>query len=221
MFLPFFLSFFVRSFSISCDPKYQEIKNPSPLPDPRAPESFTVQFFISSSTSSSLFKNEENLEPIVLYVNRSWSPLGVDRFYSLIQDNYYNCAAFFRVVPNFVVQFGIAGEPSETLKWDTNILDDPVLISNLKGTVSYATAGPNTRTTQIFINYVDNSHLDASGFSPFAFVQSGMETAEAITNPTPGNSNGINQALYTKGGNEWLFSKYPMTNYITTTVLIV
>lgn len=199
--------------SQNCIPNYNNINNPSPLPDNISPDSFIVEIYTNV--------NDYTTIPITLYVNRTWSPLGVDRFYSLINDNYYNCAAFFRVVPDFVVQFGIAAEPSETSKWDTTIPDDPVLVSNLKGTVSFATAGPNTRTTQLFINYVDNSHLDASGFSPFAYVISGMETALAITNPTPGNSNGINQALYSNKGNEWLYSKYPMTNLITSTVLKV
>jgi peptidyl-prolyl cis-trans isomerase A (cyclophilin A) len=196
-----------------CEPSYNSIPNPSPQPDPISPDSYTVQFFTDVENYSS--------EPIVFFVNRSWAPLGADRFYSLIQDNYYSCAAFFRVVPDFVVQYGIAAIPDETSKWDTIIPDDPVVLSNLKGTVSFATAGPDTRTTQIFINYVDNSHLDASGFAPFAVVQSGMETALSITNPTPGNSNGINQQLYTTKGNEWLLEKYPMTNLVTSTVLKV
>jgi peptidyl-prolyl cis-trans isomerase A (cyclophilin A) len=205
-------SYFAVASALTCAPSYGEVANPSPQPDPIAPETFTVQFLTDVDNGTA--------EPIVLFVNRSWAPLGADRFYSLIQDRYYDCAAFFRVVPDFVVQFGIAAIPEETAKWDTTIPDDPVLVSNLKGTVSFATAGPDTRTTQLFINYVDNSQLDASGFAPFALVQSGMETALAITNPTPGNSNGINQLLYTKKGNEWLLEEYPMTNLITSSALL-
>ena len=78
--------------------------------------------------------------------------LGADRFYQLVMDNYYNCATFFRVVPNFVVQFGIASQPDETTKWNVDIPDDPVKQSNLEGYLTFATAGANTRTTQIFIN---------------------------------------------------------------------
>ena len=91
-----------------------------------------------------------------------------------------------------MVQFGIASQPSETKKWNTAIPDDPVLKSNIPGTVTFATAGPDTRTAQIFINTVDNSRLDADGFSPFAEVISGMDAVLAIYNPTPDSSNGIN-----------------------------
>ena len=102
---------------------------------------------------------------MVLEVNRSWAPIGADRFYALVGDRYYDDAAFFRVVPSFVVQ-GIAALPEETKKWDEPIQDDPVLVSN-PGTVTYAaTSQPNSRTTQIFINYVDNSGLDSQGFAP-------------------------------------------------------
>lgn len=197
--------------SSPCVPTYNNIPNPTPKPDSISPETYTVSFYTDVTGYES--------QPIVLFINRTWAPLGSDRFYSLILDNYYQCGAFFRVVPDFVVQYGIAAVPEETSKWDTTIPDDPVLLSNVKGTVSYATAGPDTRTTQLFINYVNNSHLDASGFTPFAVVLSGMDTALAITNPTPGNSNGINQHLYSTKGNEWLLSNYPMTNLITSTTL--
>merc|ERR1719445_1697490 len=104
----------------------------------------------------------------VLNVTRAWAPIGADHFFSLLNDHFYSVdggAAFFRVVPDFVVQFGISGSPNETKKWDTPIEEDPVVESNVAGTVSYATAGPNSRTTQIFINLVDNSFLDADGFA--------------------------------------------------------
>lgn len=171
------------------------VSNPSPKPDSIAPDQFYVIF-----NTNVILSNGKQADPIVLEVNRSWAPLGVDRFYSLVQDGYYNQAGFFRVVPDFVLQFGIAALPEETAKWNTIIVDDPVLVSNTNWTVSYATAGLDTRTTQIFINYVDNSRLDASGFAPFAKVISGFETALAVVNPTPGDSDGINQELYTLKG---------------------
>jgi peptidyl-prolyl cis-trans isomerase A (cyclophilin A) len=89
------------------------------------------------------------------------------------------------------------------------------LESNLVGTVTYATAGPDTRTTQLFINYINNTGLDSQGFAPFARVISGMETALAIVNPTPGDSNGVSQPAYTHGGNAWLLPKYPGISLIT------
>lgn len=92
--------------------------------------------------------------------------------------------------------------------------------SNAAWTVTFATAGADTRTTQLFINYVDNSQLDDQGFSPFAVVTSGFDTALAVTNPTPDNSNGVNQLMYTKGGNEWLLGHYPNVTLITRVELI-
>ena len=194
-----------------CVPKYGDVSNPSPKPDSVAPDHFTATFF------TNVVVNGAPSEPIVMNVTRAWSPIGVDRFYSLMQDNYYDCAAFFRVVPDFVVQYGIAAVPDETAKWDTTIPDDPVTQTNSAWTVSFATAGPDTRTTQLFINYVDNAQLDESGFSPFAVVVSGFDTALAITNPTPGDSNGISQPKYTKLGNEWILEAYPDVSLITST----
>ena len=130
-------------------------------------------------------------------------------------DKFYDEAAFFRVVPGFVVQFGIAGDPAETQKWSTPIKDDPVVASNTVGTIVYATAGPNTRTGQLFINYANNTSLDHQGFAPFGVVVSGMETAVKIFNPTPGSSGGIDQGQYTSKGNAWLKGKYPKANFIT------
>jgi cyclophilin family peptidyl-prolyl cis-trans isomerase len=133
------------------------IPNPSPAADTKAPAKFTVSF------ETNVIINGQKAAPIVLEVIRNWAPLGVDRFYSLVKDGFYNQAAFFRVVPNFVLQFGISAVPAENEKWNTIIADDPVVVSNTNWTVSYATAGPDTRTTQLFINYVDNSRLDDSG----------------------------------------------------------
>jgi peptidyl-prolyl cis-trans isomerase A (cyclophilin A) len=95
------------------------------------------------------------------------------------------------------------------------LLDDPVLKSNMAWTVTFATAGADTRTTQLFINYVDNASLDDQGFSPFAQVTSGFDTALGVTNPTPDDSNGVPQFKYTKGGNEWLLNNYPNVTLIT------
>lgn len=126
-------------------------------------------------------------------VTRSWAPLGVDHFYALLNDNFYNEAAFFRVVGGFVLQFGIAGEPKENVKWAAAIPDDPVTHSNLQHTMSYATAGPNTRTTQLFINYADNTDLDKQGFAPFAQITSGANYIDQVHDPTPGDSDGVDQ----------------------------
>jgi peptidyl-prolyl cis-trans isomerase A (cyclophilin A) len=100
-------------------------------------------------------------------VTRANAPLGADHFRKLVEDKFYDAAAFFRVVPGFVVQFGIAGIPAENAKWKVPFLDDPVVASNTAATIVYATAGKNTRTTQLFVNYGDNKRLDAMGFAPF------------------------------------------------------
>jgi cyclophilin family peptidyl-prolyl cis-trans isomerase len=132
-------------------------------------------------------------------VNRSWAPLGADRFYALINAGFFNNSAFFRVVPGFVVQFGISGSKAENQKWlHSSILDDPVKMSNTPGTLVYADAGKNTRSTQLFINYGDNSRLDAMGFAPFGKVvgTGGMAVANKIHNPTPGGSMGEFQSSF-------------------------
>lgn len=171
-----------------------DVPNPSPQPDPVSPEKYIISY------DTNVVIDGAPAAPIVIEVLRKWAPLGADRLYSLMKDGFYNQAAFFRVVPDFVLQFGIAALPEETAKWDTPIPDDPVLVSNTQWTVTYATAGPNTRTTQLFINYINNSRLDADGFAPFGRVISGYETALNVVNPTPDNSNGISQTLYTKKG---------------------
>ena len=196
------------------------ILNPAPEPDPIAPDQFMVQFGTNCSTLNPYVPDDSVADyiydPIILLVTRSWAPLGVDRFYSLIQDKYYDNAAFFRVVPNFVVQWGISANVSETAKWmNSTILDDPVVQSNVQWTVSYATGGNNTRSTQIFINTAENSRLDNMGCSPFAKVVGGFNTVLNLTNPTPGNSDGIDQDLYAEGGKVWIEENYPNVSIIT------
>jgi len=101
-------------------------------------------------------------------------------------------------------------------KWlHKSIKDDKVIGSNTVGTLVFADAGPNTRSTQIFINYADNSRLDAMGFAPFGKVISGMDVATKINNPTPGVSGGVDQGEYESNGNAWIRQKYPKTNFIT------
>lgn len=214
LFLIFCLGFITFALSLGDDCGISgDISNPTPAPDTNSPESYKVSF------TTNVLLDGKAASPIVLEVTRSWAPLGADRFYSLVKDGFYNQAAFFRVVPDFVVQFGISADPKETAKWNTVIPDDPVVVPNANWTVSFATAGPGTRTSQIFINYVDNSRLDASGFAPFAKVVSGFETALAIVNPTPDNSNGVNQEMYELKGNEWILQKYPTISVITCTYI--
>ncbi len=117
----------------------------------------------------------------VVEVHRDWAPNGADRFYNLVRYGYFTNAAFFRVVPGFVVQFGLSADPSVNKVWkDAKIQDDPVKQSNKRGYLVFASAGPNTRTTQLFINYADNPRLDGMGFSPFGMVIEGMQVVDKI-----------------------------------------
>lgn len=155
-------------------------------------------------------------EDIVVAVNRSLAPLGADNFFACVNDGFYNDSAFFRVVPGFVVQFGISGSKLENDKWlHKSIKDDKVMASNTVGTLVYADAGPDTRSTQLFINYGDNSRLDGMGFAPFGKVTEGMEVATKIFNPTPGGSGGVDQGEYEQEGNDWIRKTYPGVNFIT------
>jgi peptidyl-prolyl cis-trans isomerase A (cyclophilin A) len=143
------------------------LMNPSTL-KATAPDLFRVKF----TTTHGDF---------VVEVHRAWAPLGVDRFYNLVVNNFFTDAAFFRYVPNFIVQFGLPANPAIGRVWQSaNFKDDPVKHSNTKGTLTFATAGPNTRTTQFFINFADNTPLDAQGFAAFGSVVSGMNIAEGL-----------------------------------------
>jgi len=150
---------------------------------------------------------------------RDWAPIGVDRFNNKVLDGYFNCAALFRVVPHFVVQFGIASESSETHKWDETILDDPVVESNTRGTIFFAKAGPNTRTTKVFINLKDNSRLDSADFALIGRVVEGLEVLiQDVYNPTPDDPGEVNQGKYETGGNEWILEVYPDIDLIESAV---
>ena len=134
----------------------------------KAPADFKAQF----STTAGDF---------VIEVHRDWAPLGADRFYNLVRYGYFTNASFFRVVPGFVVQFGLSANPAVNKVWDqATIHDDPVIESNKRGSLVFATAGPNTRTTQLFINFADNTRLDGMGFAPFGTVVEGMEVVDKI-----------------------------------------
>jgi peptidyl-prolyl cis-trans isomerase A (cyclophilin A) len=154
--------------------------------------------------------------PFVVEAHREWAPLGVERFYQLVKDGYFNEARFFRVVPNFVVQFGIAANPKTTKKWDNAIQDDPVLRTNRQGSLTFATAGRNTRTTQLFINLRSNQSLDADGFAPFAQVIEGMNV---VTSIYAGYGEQPDQEAITKRGNAYLNEQFPKLDYIKTAVI--
>jgi peptidyl-prolyl cis-trans isomerase A (cyclophilin A) len=154
-------------------------------------------------------------------VTRAWSPLGADRFYNLVKHHFYDNAAFFRVVPGFVAQFGISPTPAVSAAWKhTEIKDDPVTQTNKRGSLTFATAGPNTRTTQVFINLQDNARLDGMGFSPFGTVDgNGMNVVEMMYEGY-GDNAGPSQDQLEKQGDSYLKKGWPKLDYIKSATLV-
>ncbi|WP_459555979.1 peptidylprolyl isomerase [Lacunimicrobium album] len=163
-------------------------------------------------------KFETTAGDFVVDVTREWAPVGADRFYEAVKGGFYNDCRFFRVVPGFMVQFGINGDPATQEKWrEANIKDDPVRGSNKKGYVTFATAGPNTRTTQVFINFGDNAFLDKQGFAPFGIVSDGMDKVEKIESKYGEKPN---QGAIQSQGNDYLKSKFPDLDYIKKATIV-
>jgi peptidyl-prolyl cis-trans isomerase A (cyclophilin A) len=168
---------------------------------------------------------ETNKGRFVVEVTKAWAPEGAERFYRLIEQRFYDDARFFRVVRNFVVQFGINGDPAVEARWrELTIADDPVKESNKRGTITFATSGPNTRTTQVFINLADNVRLDKSGFAPFGRVVEGMESAVDRFylgyGDGPPRGSGPDQSALELKGNAYLEDKFPRCDYIRTARIV-
>ena len=157
-------------------------------------------------------------------VTRSLAPNGADRFYNLVRSGYFKDVAFFRVIPGFMCQFGIHGDPNVSAKWrEAAIPDDPVKGSNTRGTITFATAGPNTRTTQLFINFGDNVNLDGMGFSPFGKVIAGMGVVDKINGEYgdgPPGGNGPDQGRIQTEGNAYLKKDFPNLDYIKSATIV-
>jgi cyclophilin family peptidyl-prolyl cis-trans isomerase len=174
------------------------------LTNDKAPETFRVNM----DTSRGM---------VVIEVTRADAPNGADRFYNLVKAKYYDGARFFRVIPGFMAQFGIAADPAMTKVWDVPIQDDPVKGSNVRGVVTFAqTSQPNSRSTQLFINYGDNSRLDASRFAPFGKVVSGMEFVDQIYS---GDGENPDQSQIEQQGNDYLNKAFPRLDYIKTATI--
>jgi peptidyl-prolyl cis-trans isomerase A (cyclophilin A) len=158
--------------------------------------------------------------PVMIEVTRDWAPRGADRFYELVKSGFYDEARFYRVVPKFVVQFGVNKDPKVSALWSQlKIVDDPVKQSNKRGMVSFATDGPNTRTTQLFINLADNPNLDGRRFAPFGKVVEGMETVDnfyKVYGEMPPRGNGPDGNKIEAMGNEYLQRNFPRLDYIKT-----
>lgn len=151
---------------------------------------------------------------VVIEVTRADAPMGADRFYNLVKAKYFDGARFFRVLPGFMAQFGLAADPSVSKTWDVPIQDDPVKTSNVRGAVTFAaTSEPNSRSTQLFINFADNARLDSSGFAPFGKVVSGMENVDQIYS---GDRENPDQGRIQAEGNAYLQKEFPNLDYIKT-----
>jgi peptidyl-prolyl cis-trans isomerase A (cyclophilin A) len=159
-------------------------------------------------------------------VHRDWAPLGADRFYNLVKSGFFTDAEFFRVVKGFMVQFGIHGDPTVAKMWKgAQINDDPAgKQSNTRGMVTFATAGPNTRTTQLFINYADNSRLDGMGFAPFGKVLGdGMKVVDAIEGmygEGAPQGRGPSQGRIQNEGNAYLKAEFPKLDSIKSAKIV-
>jgi peptidyl-prolyl cis-trans isomerase A (cyclophilin A) len=176
------------------------LRNPAALTE-KAPATYKVKF----DTSAGAF---------VVQVHRDWAPLGADRFYNLARAGFFDDSRFSRVVPHFIAQFGIPGDPAVGAIWQhRTFADDAVTHSNVRGTIAFAMTGPNTRTTQLYISLVDNSRLDAQGFAPIGRVIDGMAVVDSLYSGYGENSGGGvragKQAALFSGGNAYLDREYP------------
>ena len=177
----------------------------SPAMTEQAPATFRVAF-------------ETTRGNFVVESRRDWAPLGADRFYNLVREGFFDDVRFFRVIDGFMAQFGISGDPQVAAAWQgARIPDDPVVTGNTRGRISFATSGPGSRTTQLFINYGDNSRLDEMGFSPIGEVVEGMEVVDALHagyGEGAPRGRGPDQARIQREGNAYLASEFPDLDWI-------
>jgi len=176
-----------------------------------APDTFVVRF----QTSEGDF---------LVQVNSAWAPIGAQRFYNLVRNGFYDGVRFFRVIPGFMAQFGVHGVPAINEAWaDERLPDDPVLVSNTRGMITYAKAGPDTRTTQVFINYGDNSFLDADGFAPFGRVIEGMDVVLRLYGEygeTAPDGNGPDYGCMLSGGNAYLARSFERMDSVVSATIV-
>lgn len=209
----------VAALSMTVAAQAEETKGENPLMNPDsdavnqpAPEVFKAKF-------------ETTKGDVIIEVHRDWSPRGAQRFYNLVKNGFYDGCRFFRVISGFMAQVGISGDPQVMAKWrNANIMDDKVTQSNTRGYVSFAKTGaPNSRSTQIFINYRDNSMLDPQGFSPFGKVIEGMEIVDNLYagyGEGAPRGNGPSQMRIQNEGNAYLEEEFPKLDYIKTATII-
>jgi len=197
----------VATTSAFAQSKHPAMTDPSKASD-KAPDTFRAKFTTTKGD-------------IVFECTRAWAPNGVDRFYNLVKIGFFDDVAFFRVAKSFVVQWGIHGDPKVSAAWrEANLAPDPVVESNMRGMLTYAMAGrPDTRSTQLFINYKDNVSLDKQGFAPICKVVEGMETADAFYGDYAERVTGMQGEIQEKG-NAYLKEKWPNLDYIKTATIV-
>lgn len=191
-------------------PAKEALMNPDALSE-QAPETYQVDV----ETSKGRF---------VLDITRSWAPLGADRFYNLVKNGFYDDVRFFRVMNGFVAQFGMNGDPELTKVWQTaRIEDDPVVRGNKRGTITFATSGKNSRTTQVFINFKDNNGLDRLGFAAFGKVAQGMSVVDELYSgygDAPPGGTGPRQVRIQAEGNAYLKKSFPKLDYVKKATIV-
>ncbi len=180
------------------------LKDPSALNE-QAPDKYNVTLKTSKGD-------------IVIAIDRALAPIGADRFYNLVKNGYFDGCRFFRVMPDFIIQFGMNGDPSINEIWrGARIEDEPVRETNSRGTITFAKQqAPNTRTTQMFINLGNNARLDKRGFSPFGRVIEGMDLADTVF---AGYGQNPDQGRITVEGNAYLEANFPKLDYIEKAVI--
>jgi peptidyl-prolyl cis-trans isomerase A (cyclophilin A) len=198
----------------------------TPKPKPAAPHPALLNPSLAKDKAPAQFraKFQTTKGEFIVQVTRASAPLGADRFYNLVKMGFFNDVAFFRVLDGFMAQFGIHSDPKVNEKWESaRIIDDPTRESNVRGTISFATAGPNTRTTQLFINFGDNSQLDSRGFAPFGKVVEGMAVVDQLYKdygegaPRGG---GPRQDLIQSQGKSYLRAQFPKLDFIKRASLV-
>jgi peptidyl-prolyl cis-trans isomerase A (cyclophilin A) len=191
-------------------PANPALQNPTAL-TAKAPEVYDVKF----TTTKGDF---------VVQVTRAWAPLGADRFYNLAANKFFDDASFFRVLSGFVVQFGLHADPQVSKVWRTaTIKDDPVTQSNCPGSITFATAGPHTRTTQVFINLGNNAQLDSMGFAPFGQMTEGMEVVKQLYSgygEGAPSGRGPDQGMVSTQGKAYLDKNFPKLDRVKTATIV-
>jgi peptidyl-prolyl cis-trans isomerase A (cyclophilin A) len=190
--------------------KVKRLQDPAALTE-QAPPRYRASFDTTKGT-------------FVVDVHREWAPIGADRFYNLVKNGFYDDVKFFRVIEGFMVQFGIHGNPTVQKAWrSANLKDDPVRQSNRRGFITFATAGPNTRTTQVFINFGDNVGLDKQGFAPFGEVVTGMDVVNRLYNgygEGAPSGKGPDQGRIQAEGNAYLNRDFSRLDTIKTATIV-